>query len=104
MGLTRSRVHGEFVAPRIVLVLSTLVTDASLEHGTRDSCATSVGMQGGVIVLYAVRHVQRPHTDICTVVLSPAKDVAAARKLCFLKVLRETSVKNTFKKVVAQTF
>ena len=60
--------HGEFVAPRIVLVLFTPVTDASLGHGTRDSSATYVGVQQGVIVSYAVRHGHRPHTNICTVV------------------------------------
>ena len=56
------------MAPRIVLVLFTLAINASLGHGTRDSCVTSVGVKGGVIVSYAVRHGHRTHTNICTVV------------------------------------
>ena len=68
MGLIGFRVHGEFVAPRIVLVLFTLAIDASLGHGTRDSSATYVGVQQGVFVSCAVRKMHGRNSDICTVV------------------------------------
>ena len=56
------------MALRIVLVLSTLAINVYLEHEAVNSCVTSVGVKGGVIVSYAVRHGHRPHTNICIVV------------------------------------
>ena len=54
LDLIGSPVRGELVAQRIVLVMSTLVIDASLGHGIKHFCATTVGVQRGVFVSSAV--------------------------------------------------